>query len=173
MTLEGRLARQLLLIRASQDPTICAGAEDALESVLGAVSAQTAFELLLSYLIHHLSTCPYDREMWVSVRYPPVGSGFMYLSKWVKEINDGSFVTTWLRRGGAEVFRKGMNDGLISVRKSCVEAIVAFQDIVGDSVYDLLEDLRDDQLNLVRHYVAKSIRKKASIRSMSVASQMR
>ncbi|KAI9013380.1 clasp N terminal-domain-containing protein [Phycomyces nitens] len=173
MTLEGRLARQLLLIRASQDTTMCAAADDALESVLGAVSAQTAFELLLSYLIHHLSTVPYDREMWVSVRYPPVGSAFTYLAKWVKEINDGSFVTTWLRRGGAEVFRKGMNDGLISVRKSCVEAIVAFQDIVGDSVYELLDDLRDDQLNLVKHYVAKSIRKKASIRSMSVASQMR
>jgi hypothetical protein len=59
-----------------------------------------------------------------------------------------------------------MNDPLITVRKSCVEAIVSFHDMIGDNLYTYLSDLREDQMNLVRHYVVKSLKKKASLRNL-------
>jgi hypothetical protein len=61
---------------------------------------------------------------------------------------------------------QGMNSPLVSVRKSCVEAIVAFHEIIHDTIYSCLEDLREDQINLIRHYVTKSLKKKASLRNM-------
>lgn len=60
-----------------------------------------------------------------------------------------------------------MNHSSIHVRKSCVETIVEFHGVVGDDIYQFLEALRSDQLNLVRHYVARAIKKKASLNSLS------
>lgn len=59
-----------------------------------------------------------------------------------------------------------MNHPLISIRKSCVEAIVSFHEVMGDDIYLFLGDLREDQLNLIRHYVAKTLKKKASLRNL-------
>jgi hypothetical protein len=59
-----------------------------------------------------------------------------------------------------------MNHSLINIRKSCVEAIVAFHEVIGDDIYVFLSDLREDQLNLIRHYVAKAVKKKASLRNL-------
>lgn len=59
-----------------------------------------------------------------------------------------------------------MNSPLVIVRKACVEAIVAFHEMINDEIYVYLTDFREDQTNLVRHYVTKSIKKKASLRNM-------
>lgn len=59
-----------------------------------------------------------------------------------------------------------MNHPIINIRKSCVEAIVAFYEVIGDDIYLFLVDLREDQANLLRHYVAKTLKKKASLRNL-------
>lgn len=64
-----------------------------------------------------------------------------------------------------------MNSSLVNIRKSCVEAIVALHEVVNDDIYLYLVDLREDQSNLIRHYVAKSLKKKASLRSIREAHQ--
>ncbi|KAG0174960.1 suppressor of tub2 mutation [Apophysomyces sp. BC1021] len=156
---------------------ICTTAEDALDAVLGALDSQTVFEILLSYLIYRLILSPThtsSSDAWGASRYHPIGSAFTYLGKWVKEVNDINFINDWLNHGGIETFLKGMNDPFINIRKSCVEAIVAFQEVLGDDMYRLLGDnLRVDQINLVRHYAAKSLKKKASLRNLSATGQLR
>lgn len=38
---------------------------------------------------------------------------------------------------------------------------------MGDDIYQFLDELRTDQVNLVRHYVSRAIKKKAGARSLS------
>ncbi|KAF7730673.1 suppressor of tub2 mutation [Apophysomyces ossiformis] len=176
MSLEALLTERLLEMRSNDDPTICTAAEDALDAVLGALDSQTVFEILLSYLIYRLILSPThtnSSDAWSGARYHPIGSAFTYLGKWVKEVNDTNFINDWLSNGGADAFRKGMNDTVINIRKSCVDAIVSFQEVLGDDMYRFLSDLRVDQINLVRHYAAKSLKKKASLRNLSASGQLR
>ncbi|KAI8384234.1 clasp N terminal-domain-containing protein [Radiomyces spectabilis] len=171
MSLEAQLVQRLLELRSNDNPTISTLAEDALDAVLGAFDAQTVFDVLLCYLIYRFVLSPCDT--WNSARYHPIGTAFTYIGKWVKEVNNTFFLDEWLTQGGSMVLRKGMNDSMIHIRKSCVEAIVAFQEALGDDIYRFLQDLREDQKNLVRHYVAKSVKKKASLRNLSVSGQLR
>lgn len=55
---------------------------------------------------------------------------------------------------------------MINIRKSCVEAIVSFHEVIGDKMYTYLVDLREDQTSLLKHYVAKALKKKAAIRNL-------
>ncbi|CAO3625336.1 unnamed protein product [Mucor hiemalis] len=165
MTLESQLMERLLLIRSNENPTICIAAEDALESILGTLNPPTAFEMLMAFIIHRLLIAP-DTERSSDIRYHPVGSAFMYVGKWVKEMNDTFYIDEWLGKGGVNAFFKGMNHPIINIRKSCVEAIVAFYEVIGDDIYLFLVDLREDQANLLRHYVAKALKKKASLRNL-------
>lgn len=164
MTLESQLMERLLLIRSNENPTICIAAEDALDSILGTLNPPTAFEMLMAFIIHRLLIAP-EVEGLSDVRYHPVGSAFMYVGKWVKEMNDTFYIDEWLGKGGVNAFFKGMNHSTINIRKSCVEAIVAFYEVIGDDIYLFLVDLREDQVNLLRHYVAKALKKKASLRN--------
>lgn len=59
-----------------------------------------------------------------------------------------------------------MNHSMINIRKSCVEAIVSFHEVIGDKMYMYLVDLREDQLSLLKHYVAKALKKKATLRNL-------
>jgi hypothetical protein len=42
--------------------------------------------------------------------------------------------------------------------------MVAFHEVIGDDMYQFLVDFREDQLNLLKYYVAKSQKKKISLR---------
>ncbi|RCI02771.1 hypothetical protein CU098_011962 [Rhizopus stolonifer] len=164
-TLESQLLEKLLLIRSSDHPTICIAAEDTLDAVLGTLNPPTVFEMLMAFIIYRLLISPLEHYS-ADTRYHPVGSAFMYLGKWVKEVNDNFYIDEWLSKGGVNAFFEGINHPLINIRKSCVEAIVAFQEVMGDDIYVLLADLREDQMNLVKHYVAKALKKKASLRNL-------
>ncbi|KAI9498131.1 clasp N terminal-domain-containing protein [Zychaea mexicana] len=164
MTLEARLVERLLAVRASNEATISTGAEDALDTLLSILEPQNVFDIMISYLVHRLVIAP-SSFADDSSRYHPVGSAFTYLAKGVKEVEDASFIDEWLTQGGADVFLKGVNHAMIHVRKSCVEAIVEFHGVMGDDIYRFLEDLREDQLNLVRHYVARAIKQRAGLNS--------
>ncbi|KAI8096355.1 clasp N terminal-domain-containing protein [Halteromyces radiatus] len=179
MTLEARLVEQLLEKRADPDPTICTAAEDSIEAVLVDLEPQTVFDIFLAYLTHRLMILkpPIEEEKddneKKKERYDPIGSAYTFLGQSVSQVNNTMFVEEWLTRGGVAVFIKGLNDSQIQVRKSCVYAIVEFQEILGDDLYLFLGDLREDQLNLVKHYVNKSLKKKASLRQLCANGQLR
>ncbi|KAI8996900.1 clasp N terminal-domain-containing protein [Pilobolus umbonatus] len=162
-TLESQLMEKLLEIRSSDNPTVCCASEDALDAVLGTLNAPTSFEMLMAFTIYRLIITPLPD---CSTRYHPVGSAFIYLGKWVKELNDTFYIDEWMSKGGVNALFKGMNHPLVYIRKSCVEAIVAFHEVIGDDMYSFLVDLREDQLNLIKHYASKTLKKKASIRNL-------
>jgi hypothetical protein len=59
--------------------------------------------MLMAFIIHRLIFVP-DIYSDLKTRYHPVGSAFMYLSKWVKEINDTFYIDEWLMKGGVNAF---------------------------------------------------------------------
>ncbi|KAI9477955.1 MAG: clasp N terminal-domain-containing protein [Benjaminiella poitrasii] len=158
-SLESKILEPLLEIRSSMNSTLRMAAEDALDAVLGTLSPATTFELLMAYIVYRLVISPME-DIKEDSRFHPVGSAFMYLSKWVKEINDAFYIDEWLNKGCVNAFFKGINHPFVHIRKSCVEAMVAFHEVIGDDLYLGLNDLRDDQLSLVRHYVGKSLKRK-------------
>ncbi|EPB92703.1 hypothetical protein HMPREF1544_00432 [Mucor circinelloides 1006PhL] len=165
-SLESQLMEKLLDIRCNDNPTICVAAEDALDAVLGTLNPPTAFEMLMAFIIYRLLILPCNEEL-TDVRYHPVGSAFTYLGKWVKEMNETFYIDEWLlKRGGVNAIFKAsaINHPLINIRKSCVDAMVAFHEVIGDDLYQFLADFREDQLNLLKYYVAKSQKKKISLR---------
>ncbi|CEP12161.1 hypothetical protein [Parasitella parasitica] len=169
-SLESQLMEKLLEIRCNDNPTICVAAEDALDAVLGTLNPPTAFEMLMAFIVYRLLILPCDRE-WTDVRYHPVGSAFTYVAKWVKEINETFYIDEWLnKQGGVNAIFKAVNHSLINIRKSCIDAIVAFHEVIGDDIYLFLADFREDQLNLLKYYVAKSQKKKTSLRRDNNAS---
>ncbi|KAI8975170.1 clasp N terminal-domain-containing protein [Mycotypha africana] len=162
-TLESQLMEKLLHIRSSENPTVCIAAEDALDAVLGTLNPPTVFEMLMAYVVYRLVISP-SIQLSADARYHPVGSAFTYLSKWVKELNDNFYIDEWLTsRGGVNAFFKGINHPMINVRKSCIEALVAFHNILEDELYMFFTDLREDQMALLKHYVTKASKKKAAI----------
>ncbi|KAI9279561.1 clasp N terminal-domain-containing protein [Sporodiniella umbellata] len=165
-TLESQLIERLLELRSHTQPSISMAAEDALEAVLNALSTPTAFEVVMAFIIYRSILQPYQDPMLLQSKYHPLGSAFIYAAKLVKELNDLFYIEEWLNKGAVNSFFKGINSTLIYVRKACVEAIVAFHGVMKDDIYLCLTDLRDDQSNLVRHYAAKSLKKKASARNM-------
>ncbi|KAI8136876.1 clasp N terminal-domain-containing protein [Fennellomyces sp. T-0311] len=164
MSLEARLIERLLLVRADNDPTVSTGAEDALDTLLSIMDPHNVFEIMISYLVYRLILSPSSFVDEIS-RYHPVGTAFTYMAKSVREVENVIFVDEWLTQGGADVFLKGVNHPMIHVRKTCVEAIVEFHGVMGDEIYQFLDDLREDQLNLVRHYVARAIKQRAGLNS--------
>ncbi|KAG1158767.1 hypothetical protein G6F37_005496 [Rhizopus arrhizus] len=166
MTVESLLTEKLLELRSNENPTICIAAEDALDAVLSTLTPPTAFEMLMAFIVYRSTIAPYDDQTISGNRYHPVGSALTYVARSVRELHDVFYIEEWLTKGAVNAFFKGMNSPLVSVRKSCVEAIVAFHEIIHDTIYSCLEDLREDQINLIRHYVTKSLKKKASLRNM-------
>jgi hypothetical protein len=78
-----------------------------LDAVLGTLNPPTAFEMLMAFIIHRLLILPEISAAAVEVRYDPVGSAFMYLGKWVKELmNDTFYIDEWLAKGGVNAFYK-------------------------------------------------------------------
>jgi hypothetical protein len=61
--------------------------------------------MLMAFIIHRLLISP-SIEISNEVRYHPVGSAFMYLGKWVKEMNDTFYIDEWLGKGGVNAFFK-------------------------------------------------------------------
>lgn len=72
---------------------------------MGTLNPPTAFEMLMAFIIHRLLISPHI-EYSTDVRYHPVGSAFLYLSKWVKEMNDTFYIDEWLGKGGVNAFFK-------------------------------------------------------------------
>ncbi|KAI9300723.1 clasp N terminal-domain-containing protein [Cunninghamella echinulata] len=197
-SLESRLIEYLLEKRSHPDPMVCTSAEDTMEAVLLGLEAQTTFDIFLAYLTHQLIVNAASvvkketevhqhgegRPIMITMEdmaatndqikyYHPIGSAFLFLGQSVNKVNNTLFIEEWLTKGGVAVFIKGLNHQHIQIRKSCVEAIVEFQEILGDDLYLFLGDLRVDQLNLIRHYVNKSIKKKASLRQLCANGQLR
>lgn len=54
------------------------------------------------------------------------------------------------------VYLQGCNYPQVSARKSCVDAIVTLNQLLPDGVTKYLQDLRDDQMRLVQHYITKA-----------------
>ncbi|ORX44434.1 hypothetical protein DM01DRAFT_1182139 [Hesseltinella vesiculosa] len=165
-TLESQLIEQVLSKRASEDSTICAAADDLMDSLLLVIEPQTSFDVLLAYLGHCLLSSSYSKPA-STLRYEPASSAFLYLGKAVHLMNDTVLVEEWMTKGGAAVFVRGLNHEDIQIRKYGVMAIVEFQEVLGDGIYLFLGDLRQDQINLIRHYVHKSVKKKSSLRQLS------
>lgn len=76
-----------------------------MDAVLGTLTPLTAFEMLMAFIIHRLLISP-TVETSADVRYHPVGSAFMYLGKWVKEMNEVFYIDEWLNKGGVNAFFK-------------------------------------------------------------------
>ncbi|KAI7883956.1 hypothetical protein K492DRAFT_205010 [Lichtheimia hyalospora FSU 10163] len=169
MSLEARLTERLLVVRANDDPSVSTGAEDALDTLLSVLEPHNAFDMIIAYLIHRLILAPSSEDQNNQSRYHPVGTAFTYLGKCVREVSDTFFVDEWLVQGGAMVFIRGMNHPMIHVRKSTVESIVEFQSILGDDIYQFLDDLRADQANLVKHYVSRAVKQRSSHSSFNSA----
>lgn len=147
--------------------------------------AYIMFEVLSAYLTYRLVLSPLEDDHSTS-RYHPVGSAFTYLGKCVKDVDDAALVDEWVTQGsGIDVFVKvtaegerdvfpalnkdnyqGFNHPMVHVRKSCVETIVEFHGVMGDELYQFLDELRPDQLNLVRHYVGRAVKTKSSFNSL-------
>lgn len=167
-----------------------------MEAVLLGLEAQTTFDIFLAYLTHQLivnatstntmkkkeNTNSGEKEGVMvddmtneeqAKYYHPIGSAFLFLGQSVNKVNNTLFIEEWLTKGGVAVFIKGLNHTNIQIRKSCVDAIVEFQEILGDDLYLFLGDLRVDQLNLIKHYVNKSMKKKASLRQLCANGQLR
>ncbi|KAI8366943.1 clasp N terminal-domain-containing protein [Choanephora cucurbitarum] len=102
-TLESQLLEKLLKMRSSRNPTICIAAEDTLDSILGTLNAPTVFELLMAFIIYRLLIVPFE-DYPVDIRYHPVGSAFMYLGRWVRELKDDFYIDEWLGKGGVNAF---------------------------------------------------------------------
>jgi hypothetical protein len=51
---------------------------------------------------------------------------------------------------------QGCNYSQVSARKACVDAIVGLNQQVPGGVAKYLQDLRDDQMRLVQHYITKA-----------------
>lgn len=146
----------------------------------------TAFEMLMAFVVYRSVIRPYDDPTISGSRYHPVGSALNYVARSVRELNEVFYIEEWLTKGAVNAFFKvrvftaytdfflitpiffmqGMNSHLVNVRKSCVEAIVSFHEVIGDHIYLCLTDLREDQSNLIKHYATKSLKKKASLRNM-------
>ncbi|KAI9310814.1 clasp N terminal-domain-containing protein [Dichotomocladium elegans] len=167
MSIEAHLVEHLLEVRALEDASISTSAEDTLDMLFSILDPQNAFDVMIAYLVHRLVLAPPTEDQRNTSRYHPVGSAFTYLGKCVKEVGDAFFVDEWLTQGGAIVFIRGMGHSMIHVRKSCVEAIVEFHSVLGDDIYKFLDDLRGDQLNLVRHYISRTIKQRSSHSSFS------
>lgn len=93
------------------------------------------------------------------LKYNPVGSAFNYLAKVVKRVPTKRRVEEGLLGGGVEVLTLGFNSTTVQIRKACVDALVAFFQIMGEELFDYLKDLRSDQINLVNLYAAKAAKK--------------
>lgn len=151
--------------------------------MLVGLEPQTVFEVFLAYLTYQLiilrtpstTTAQEEDINYVASRprYDPIASAFMFLGQSVIQVNNTLFIEEWLNRGGVSVFVKGLNYPQVQVRKSCVNAIVEFQEVLGDDIYLFLSDIRQDQLNLIRHYVHKSVKKKSSLRQLCANGQLR
>ncbi|OBZ80341.1 hypothetical protein A0J61_11610, partial [Choanephora cucurbitarum] len=102
-TLESQLLEKLLKMRSSRNPTICIAAEDTLDSILGTLNAPTVFELLMAFVIYRLLIVPFE-DYPADIRYHPVGSAFMYLGRWVRELKDDFYIDEWLGKGGVNAF---------------------------------------------------------------------
>ncbi|KAI7899135.1 uncharacterized protein BX663DRAFT_522413 [Cokeromyces recurvatus] len=135
-SLESRLLEKLLKVRISSNSTIRMAAEDALDAVLGTLSPSTTFEMLMAFIVYRLVITPFD-SIKLDNPYHPIGLAFIYLSKCVKEINDKFYIDEWLSKGCVNAFFKGINHPFIHIRKSCVEAIVAFHEVIGENIYIL------------------------------------
>jgi hypothetical protein len=61
--------------------------------------------MLMAFIIHRLLISPHI-EYSADARYHPVGSAFLYLGKWVKEVNDTFYIDEWLGKGGVNAFFK-------------------------------------------------------------------
>ncbi|KAI8072433.1 clasp N terminal-domain-containing protein [Gongronella butleri] len=170
-SLESRLIEQAICRRADPDPTISAAADDLMEALLLVLDPQTIFDVLLAFLGQQLLSASSPPED--TTRHVPIASAFLFLGKAVHLINNTVIVEEWMSQGGAAVLIRGLNHELIQVRKNGVMAMVEFQEILGDTIYLFLGDLRQDQLNLIKYYANKSVKKKASIRQLSANGQLR
>ncbi|KAI9244500.1 clasp N terminal-domain-containing protein [Sporodiniella umbellata] len=166
MTVESLLSEKLLELKSNQNNTICIAAEDALDALLSSLTPPTAFEMLMAFVVYRSVINPYEDSTISESRYHPVGTALNYVAKSVRELHDVFYVEEWLAKGAVNAFFKGMNSNLVNVRKACVEAIVAFHEAIGGDIYTCLADFREDQTNLIKHYVAKSLKKKTTLRNM-------
>ncbi|OZJ06891.1 hypothetical protein BZG36_00253 [Bifiguratus adelaidae] len=154
--------RVLLQSRSSDSDDVCLAAEDALDCFLEATPPSNCFDILLTFLEQYLaSNRPFPsapeherKAYYASLRHHPIATAFGNLSIVVRQLSE-RHVEEGLLGGGASLLVMGMNDGKIQIRKACVDAILGFYDVLGDEVFAYLEDLREDQKSLVRHYIQR------------------
>lgn len=73
--------------------------------------------MLMAFIIHRLLIAP-ELEGLSDVRYHPVGSAFMYVGKWVKEMNDTFYIDEWLGKGGVNAFFKVNSNMVPDLKKN-------------------------------------------------------
>ncbi|RUP42689.1 hypothetical protein BC936DRAFT_138222 [Jimgerdemannia flammicorona] len=188
--LQMKVMRQLLECRSDDSNDVCSAAEDALDTFFAVIDPNTSFDVLLTFLESNLDrpsadsndgfvtastmgngttlssrtmTAEERMRYYSALKYHPVGSAFMYLAKVVKRVPSKRRVEESLLGGGVEVFTLGINSAKIQLRKSCVDALVAFYQVLGDELYEYLKELREDQISLVNSYAARAAKKAESI----------
>ncbi|KAG0165413.1 suppressor of tub2 mutation [Apophysomyces sp. BC1015] len=152
-----RTADILLANKVDMFSNVSSAAEDALESLLHTISLEYGIKVIWSMLDSCI--CKETANMTPSLqknKEVSLASLFSHLGRLAPKVS-ADIMEEFFRNGTADILLKGYNHEDVSVRKSCVQALVGIHHSLGDNyLKTYLPSLRDDQVNLLQHYIAQT-----------------
>ncbi|KAI8369225.1 clasp N terminal-domain-containing protein [Radiomyces spectabilis] len=152
-----RLAQSLIDCKTDMFSHVSCAAEDALETLLLRCRPETAIEVLWRLMFEQTRKegTDFDKNTSES-RCHPLGVIFTQVGKVASQSSEHS-LQVFLQNGASDVLFTGYSHPDVSVRKSCVQALVGIHAVLGaDYLKVYLPALRGDQLNLLKHYIARA-----------------
>ncbi|KAF7732330.1 suppressor of tub2 mutation [Apophysomyces ossiformis] len=152
-----RIVNVLLDNQVDMSNDILAASKDALQAVLSAVSLDFGISIIWSTLDRFMHTegtslmpsLPKTRDSSLAFL-------FSYLGKLAPN-TPAETMEEHFRNGTAEILLKGYNHENVSVRTSCVQALVGIHRSLGDDyLKTYLSSLRNDQMSLLQHFIAQT-----------------
>ncbi|KAJ2960361.1 hypothetical protein NQZ79_g4275 [Umbelopsis isabellina] len=153
--------------RASSVANVMSAVDDTLETFFFTLDGDICLDTLFNFLSLKLDEQPAanSEDSWAITHLNPITSAFSYLAK-VAPRCDSQRTDEKLAADASRILVKGCNYPQVSARKACVDAIVNLNQLVPGGIIKHLQDLRDDQMRLVQHYInkaqSKSLHKEAS-----------
>ncbi|KAM3583953.1 suppressor of tub2 mutation [Umbelopsis sp. WA50703] len=157
----------LFQYRASSVTNVMSAVDDTLDTFFFTLDGDICLETLFKFLSSKLDDQPAtnSEDTWAITHLNPITSAFSYVAK-VAPRCDPQRTDEKLANDAAGILVKGCNYPQVSARKACVDAIVNLNQLVPGGIIKHLQDLRDDQMRLVQHYInkaqSKSLHKEAS-----------
>ncbi|KAI9288298.1 clasp N terminal-domain-containing protein [Umbelopsis sp. AD052] len=151
------ITRLLLKCRSTSTANVLSSVDDTLDTFFFTLDGDVCLKTLLEILALELDEQPVSepQDSWTITHHHPITSAFSYLTKIAPRCNPGT-ADQYLADGGKLVLVKGCNYPQVSARKACVDSIVSLNQLIPGGVIRYLDDLRDDQMRLVQHYITKA-----------------